>query len=68
MINFHGDMRVEFKIGTNKMYKIKDLSEFYTRIIDKSFYKYGGKLEFIHSTEMFEEESKPLLDFILKYA
>ncbi len=68
MINFHGDMRVEFKIGTNKMYKIKDLSEFYTRIIDKSFYKYGGKLEFIHSSEMFEEESKPLLDFILKYA
>ncbi len=65
---FSGDMKVEFKIGTNKMYKIKDLSEFYTRIIEKSFYKYGEKLQFIHTQEMFENESKPLLDFILKYA
>ena len=61
-------MKVEFKIGTNKMYKIKDLSEFYTRMLEKEFYKYGEKLEFVHTKEMFEEESKPLLDFILRYA
>ncbi len=65
---FSGDMKVEFKIGTNKMYKIKDLSEFYTRMIEKEFYKYGEKLQFIHTPEMFEDESRPLLDFILKYA
>ena len=65
---FSGDMKVEFKIGTNKMYKIKDLSEFYTRMLEKEFYKYGEKLEFVHTKEMFEEESKPLLDFILRYA
>ena len=50
------------------MYKIKDLSEFYTRMLEKEFYKYGEKLQFIHTREMFEEESKPLLDFILRYA
>lgn len=61
-------MRAEFKIGTKKMYTIKDLSEFYTRMINKDFYKYGGKLEFIHTSEMFEEDSKPLLNFILRYA
>lgn len=65
---FSGDMKVEFKIGTKKMYKIKDLSEFYTRMLEKESYKYGEKLEFIHTREMFEEESKPLLDFILRYA
>ena len=65
---FSGDMKVEFKIGTNKMYKIKDLSEFYIRVMEKKFYKYGEKLQFIHSKEVFEENSQKLLDFILKYA
>ena len=65
---FLGDMKVEFKIGNKKMYKIKDLSEFYTRVLEKSFYKYGEKLQFIHSKEVFEEDSRPLLEFILKYA
>lgn len=65
---FSGDMKVEFKIGVQKMYRIKDLSEFYTRMLEKQFYKYGEKLEFVHTREMFEEESKPLLDFTLQYA
>ncbi len=65
---FTGDMRVEFKLGDKKMYKIKDLSEFYTRMMQKDFYKYGEKLQFIHTREVFEEDSKPLLDFIMQYA
>lgn len=65
---FSGDMKVEFKIGSKKMYKLKDLSEFYTRMLEKEFYKYGEKLQFVHIKEMFEEESKPLLDFIMQYA
>lgn len=65
---FSGDMKVEFKIGTKKMYKMKDLSEFYTRMLEKEFYKYGEKLQFIHTREMFEEDSQALLDFILRYA
>lgn len=65
---FSGDMKVEFKIGTKKMYKIKDLSEFYTRMLEKEFYKYGQKLQFVHTKEMFEEESQALLNFMLQYA
>ena len=65
---FSGDMKVEFKIGNKKMYKIKNLSEFYTRMINKEFYRYGEKLQFIHTKEMFREENQKLLDFILKYA
>ena len=65
---FAGDMKVEFKIGNKKMYKIKNLAEFYIRMIDKEFYRYGEKLQFIHTEDAFEEESKKLLDFIMKYA
>lgn len=65
---FAGDMKVEFKIGDKKMYRIKDLSEFYTRMLEKRFYKYGEKLQFVHTREMFTDESQPLLEFILKYA
>lgn len=65
---FSGSMKVEFKIGHQKMYKIKNLSEFYTRMLEKEFYQYGEKLKFIHTKEMFEQESWELLDFILKYA
>ena len=65
---FSGDIKVEFKIGNRKMYKIKNLAEFYTRMLNKESYKYGQKLEFIHTREVFTEESKPLLDFILKYS
>lgn len=65
---FLGDMKIEFKIGNKRMYKIKNLSEFYTRMINQEFYRYGEKLQFIHTEEAFEEESKKLLNFIMKYA
>ena len=65
---FSGEIKIEFKIGSTKMYKIKNLSEFYTRMLEKEFYKYGDKLQFVHTREMFEEGSKELLDFLLKYA
>ena len=65
---FSKEMKVEFRIGKNKMYRIKNLSDFYVRMLEKSFYKYGEKLQFIHTKEMFEEDSRPLLEFLLKYS
>lgn len=65
---FTEGMKVEFKVGTKKMYKIKDLAEFYTRMMKKEYYRYGEKLQFMHTKEMFEEKSQPLLDFLMKYA
>ena len=65
---FSGDMKVEFKIGNKRMYKIKSLSEFYTRMLNKELYKYGQKLQFVHVKESFEKDSLPLLDFLMKYA
>ena len=65
---FSGDMRVEFKIGDKKMYKIKNLAQFYTLMMNKEFYRYGEKLKFIHTEDAFEEDSKKTLEFIMKYS
>ena len=65
---FTNTMKLELKIGNKRMYKIKDLPEFYTRMINNEYFKYGEKLEFVHNRENFADEAKPLLDFILRYA
>ena len=51
---FTKEMKIEFKIGNKRMYKLKNLSEFYKFMINNEFYRYGDKLEFIHKKEMFE--------------
>lgn len=65
---YSGGMKVEFKIGNKQMYKIKNLPEFYDRMLNKEEFKYGAKLDFKHCEEAFDEESIPLLRYILKYA
>ena len=65
---FSSDMKLELKIGDKRMYKIKDLAEFYTRMLDKEFYRYGEKLQFIHTKEAFDSDSQELLELVLKYA
>ena len=62
------NLKIEFKIGNQRMYKLKNLSEFYERMLKNEKYKYGNKLEFVHSKEAFEQESQELLEFILKHA
>lgn len=65
---FTREMKVEFKVGNKRMYKIKNLAEFYTRMMNNEYYRYGDKLEFVHRKEIFEEESQKLLEFVLKYS
>ena len=65
---FDSKLKLELKIGNTRMYKIKDLSEFYTRMTRNEFYKYGEKLQFVHNRENFTEKSRPLLEFVLRYA
>jgi len=59
---------VEFKIGTNKMYVLKDAFSFDDNMSDQTDYKYGKNLQFVHTIESFDEESKPLAKFICKWA
>ena len=65
---FHGTLKIEFKIGNMQMYKLKNIVEFYDRMMAQEVYKYGSKLEFKHVKEAFDEDSIKLLEFILKYA
>ena len=65
---YSNNLRVEFKIGNQRMYKLKNLDEFYDRMMTGEKYKYGNKLEFIHRKEMFEENEQKLLEFILKHS
>ena len=65
---YSNNLRVEFKIGNQRMYKLKDLDEFYDRMMSGEKYKYGNKLEFIHKKEMFEENQQQMLEFILKHS
>ena len=65
---FHGTLKIEFKIGNTQMYKLKNVVEFYDRMMNQEVYKYGSKLEFNHVKESFDENSIKLLEFILKYA
>ena len=66
--NTDGLIKLEIFIGTETMYKVKKLSDFYDRMLLQENYKYGDKLEFVHTREAFEESYLPMLDFVLKYA
>ena len=65
---FETKLKLELKIGTSRMYKIKDLTDFYTRMTTGDFYKYGDRLEFMHKKENFVERDSDILDFVLKYS
>lgn len=65
---YTNNLRVEFKIGNQRMYKLKDLAEFYNRMLTREKYKYGNKLEIVHKKEIFEERDQEILEFILKHA
>lgn len=63
------EMAIEFKLGDGKnSYKIKNLITFYDTFINKEVFRYGQKLEFKHSREIFREKDLKLLDFLLKYS
>ena len=61
-------LKLEVKIGTKQLYKIKSFPEFYDRFMNKEKFKYGSKLEFVHVKEKFLLEDQKLLEFIIKYS
>ena len=65
---YNKNLKVEFKIGDKHLYKLKNLPEFYDRMVNGQYYEYGSKLGFKHTTEAFSLESLPILNFLLKYA
>ena len=64
----YNTLNVEFKLGKDNFYKIKNLKEFYNRVINNESFIYSNKLEFVHNVENFDKDSQKILNFIIKYA
>ena len=60
--SFKKQLRVEFRIGEKQLYKLKNLPEFYEKMLNNEVYQYGAKLNFVHTTESFEKESQEILE------
>ena len=63
----NGNM-VNFKVGVNQMYVVKDIVKFAEDIEQQRYYVYGKKLEFTHTLEAFRKEDRPLVKWICKWA
>ncbi len=59
-----GETRLEFKIGRERMYVLKDLAGFVQAIESGASVSYGKQLEFHHSMQAFAEEDRPLAAFV----
>lgn len=64
----YGKMSVEFKIGIDHMYVLKNVPEFADNMHRNEFKQYGAKLEFYHHLSAFTKESLPLVKLILEMA
>lgn len=56
---------LSLRIGYDKEYIVKSISEFIELMENKRYYSYGQKLSFVHSYEMLDDESKELYSFLL---
>lgn len=56
------------KVGSNIIYRIKDLIMFFDKISNNEYYSYNAKFGMIHNIDKFEDSSKAILTFILKHA
>ena len=64
---YNSNLKLEFKIGEQQLYKIKSIPEFYEHMLNSENCKYGLKLEFIHDKSSFDKDSLDILDYIMKY-
>lgn len=62
-----GRLALEFKVGTNRMYIVKDVIDFGIRCILGKEFEYGKNLSFVHALENFGEESRPLVKFVMNW-
>ena len=54
-----GDIRVEFKLGRERMYLVKDLLSFARAMRQKTYVEYGKNFAFYHCLDAFTRESRP---------
>ena len=58
---------MNFKIGRNRLYIIKNIPQFMTYMTNNEYHSYGKALDFVHDPELLDENSLKLYQFIQKY-
>lgn len=58
---------VDFKIGVDKKYVVKDIEDLVNRVNTSAYYSYGKKLGFIHTKTAFTKTSQKIFDFLQNY-
>lgn len=61
-----GETRLEFKVGRERLYVLKDLMAFTEAVETGALVSYGKQLEFHHSVNAFVEEDRPLAAMLLQ--
>ena len=60
------EVKLEFKLGRDRLYMVKDLASFANAVENGTYVEYGKNLAFHHSPSAFVKESRPLLEFVLE--
>lgn len=60
------EVKLEFKLGRDRLYMVKDLVAFANTVENGTYAEYGKNLAFHHSSSAFVKESRPLLEFVLE--
>ncbi len=60
-----GSFELSLSVGEKKFYIVKDLYEFSENMVQGNNVSYGKNLEFIHDISVFEETSRPLVEYVM---
>lgn len=60
----YSTVTVEFKIGTEQKYVLKNISAFLAALRENQQVRYGKKLEFYHNRDAFTEDAQRMIDFM----
>ena len=60
-----GSFSLGLRVGDKKLYVVKDLYEFAEHMLEGNTVSYGKNLEFIHDISVFDETSRPIVQYII---
>lgn len=63
-----GSFALNLSVGETRLYVVKDLYEFADNMKQGETMSYGKNLEFIHDIHVFEESSRPIVQFVMDKA
>lgn len=62
LVESYGRLKYTLKIGSDKMYVVRDIRDLYSAFRNKQYKKYGKSLEFQHTYDVIDEQSAAILE------